>query len=646
MNCGRCGRGVDAQDGFCGHCGEPVSGNLAGNGQAAAARGSWPGAPDDSSWSSAARDSAARSVPVQGAGAPGGFFSHARAQASHMTNATRYLCAAAYLSPTYASTVIKHLVSSHRAVAPSVGIDLGPIMRHCLRARSMQRIRDVTMAFLLILGLVLIPGRTIEILVVSFFLGFLPSVDWGRKSLGLKVLATVGSVFLLGSVAEILIAAVGIASLQSMAAGMGGTSDPGAPATSPSGGLSSADVKTVLLVAAIIATQVVYIFMRSRTLCDELGPEPRPRPHRRRSALVEARIAEIDGAQYGNVVLYSGKNPFVGTGQPGRVWSIAIELQRENDGNRAPWGPAREQSYVPIDPVELHQVIRQRLLRLKDNDLPPNERLSALVVADHVVGTGLHRFDSPLIDPARVVPYSWASAEARDALIRHPQAGVRYYQRVSVCDEGQAVWAGQRKVMDGSDQDISASALVHIAVEGRMFYLEFVSAVMPPVDPAWRLVDVLPEFSSGRFLARVLLDAFSSLFRALFYAPVQVCRAVATLIREGRSYKEDAAAAQEYLFGDIGAQISVREVGAAKEFLTYIQKFDAEKYVKLVERLINDTVLDFLAAKGVDTSAYAASAGVVINNAGVMIGNNNSVNGSSIASGGVGGRVRQQQGQQ
>ena len=84
------------------------------------------------------------------------------------------------------------------------------------------------------------------------------------------------------------------------------------------------------------------------------------------------------------------------------------------------------------DPVELHDEIRKRLLKLKDPELPPNERISALVVEDHIVGEGQRRWDGPLVDPARNVPHSEATEKAVKALICHPQAGLRYYQRVSV----------------------------------------------------------------------------------------------------------------------------------------------------------------------------------------------------------------------
>ena len=60
------------------------------------------------------------------------------------------------------------------------------------------------------------------------------------------------------------------------------------------------------------------------------------------------------------------------------------------------------------------------------------------------------------------------------ALIRQPQAGLRYYQRFSVRDESQPVWASRGKVLDGWDHGVMTSAFIHIAVEGRMLYVEFV----------------------------------------------------------------------------------------------------------------------------------------------------------------------------
>jgi hypothetical protein len=68
-----------------------------------------------------------------------------------------------------------------------------------------------------------------------------------------------------------------------------------------------------------------------------------------------------------------------------------------------------------------------------------------------------------------------------------------------------------------------------------------------------------------------------------------------------------------------------------------MQRLDAMKYTKIIERLLNDTVLDFLREKGVDTTAYASSASVIVNNAGVV--NYGEMTGP--VAGGVGGPVTQ-----
>jgi hypothetical protein len=482
--------------------------------------------------------------------------------------------------------------------------------------------------------LILDPGKTVIVLFVAFLLGILPSVNWSRRSTGVKILGIAGALFLLASLGLILVV-IGVISVLGRF-GSSGQGYGGFQSTTP--GLRG-PISTFLLIA-IFAVQVFYTYVLSRTLSDELGPEAGDRRPRGRAqgTPVDARIARVEGAQHGNLVLYGGENPFIGTGVRIRAWSIAIELQRDNSGTQSLPDLSRAQGYVPIDPVEVQRVIRERLRKLDDEGLPPSERLTALTVADHIVGPGRHRFDSRLVDPALGVPYSLASAEAVAAVIRHPQAGVRYYQRASVYDEGQAVWSGQRKVVDGFDQDIATSAFVHVAVEGRMLYLEFVATVMPPIDPALRVVDLLPRLSAPRFWIKVLTDTITSVFRVVISSPFRVVGSLVTMAAEGRTYQQQVSAAHDQLHADVGAQLSIREISAAKSFETYIQKLDAEKYTKLIERLVNDTVLDFLASKGVDTSAYASSAAAITYNS-VSMGSGNTFNAPAAA--GIGSRIQQ-----
>ena len=104
------------------------------------------------------------------------------------------------------------------------------------------------------------------------------------------------------------------------------------------------------------------------------------------------------------------------------------------------------------------------------------------------------------------MPYSQASPEAIDALIQHPAAGLRYYLRVCVSDEGQPVWVRKREVIGTTDQEIAVSAFIYVAVEGRMFYLQFVPHLLPPIYQQYHVVG-LPKVSSGEFMVKVTLHA-------------------------------------------------------------------------------------------------------------------------------------------
>jgi hypothetical protein len=82
----------------------------------------------------------------------------------------------------------------------------------------------------------------------------------------------------------------------------------------------------------------------------------------------------------------------------------------------------------------------------------------------------------------------------------------------------------------------------------------------------------------------------------------------------------------------------VRELGTANRIDSHIGRLDVEKYHKIIERAVLETVQDFLAAKEVDISAFSDSALNVINS--TVIG---SVSGGTNQFGGSGNTVNQQE---
>jgi hypothetical protein len=555
----------------------------------------------------------------------GPYFTHAAARPPEpMSNATRYLCAAAYLDPSFSNRVIRELVGSHRAVVPSRGIDLIPIVRHCLKARKMQLVRDVLLCVLLFLGLILATGPLVLVLVIAFLLGFLPGPHWERRSLG------GGAIAALAGVGLVVVATVtGFALFLYLASTSGGTGG-GLPGLA----LGAAAVVIGLAYACVVAaTLLYYCYVRNRTLGEWLSPGAQSPPFERSAPRVETRLAEIGAAQHGNLTLYSGEDPFLGSGDPPfkwrkadervgakeRAWSICIELNREG-APRNVFDP-EPRGRVRIDPVELHSVLRKRLYELNDPGLPPNERVGALTVDDHVVGEGRFRWDSPLVDAKKLIPYSQVRPEAITALIRNPQARLRYYQRVSISDEGQTVLAEEQPVIGSVDQEVVVSAFVYVAVEGHMFYLQFVPTSLPPIEDYYHVIDHLPKITSSKFLFKVAIDTARNAFRDLIGAPFGLYRTLRLIWQERKSFNEELTHAKDFVYADIGARISIRQSGARLWPRTYIQQLDVAKYTQIAERLVLDTALDFLVAKGVDTTAYRAAAQAIYNS-GIIVGGN------------------------
>lgn len=628
LNCGNCDSLIEHGDTYCGTCGERVP---AGDPEPPASE---PAQHAATGWGTggrawradlrvAAKDSAgnggrhsashASEQPpaTRQAGMP--FFAHSLPRAAGpMTDATRYLCTAAYLYPSYASKVIAELIASARAVAPSVGVDLGPIIRHCLHARRMQLARDLLICLLLLIGLLVSAPLTLNVLILGFLCGVLPKINWPGKSFGFKLLTIVVSVMLFSVfmliVAVLVVFALIASLLSSLLSGLAGPAG-----ATPHASLLHVLGPGLLIVLALVAVQVGYGHLTNRIL--RLNWAARPAPAAPHDPAVAARLARVEAAQHGNLVIYEGHDPFIGTGTPLRSWSIVVELERakEPDGRAEGAGRRTAPRHEPpsLDPVRVHQVIRDRMLAMQDESLPERERLAALTLHDHLVAPSSAALGSPLVDPALGIPYSQASPEAIDAFIRHPQAGVRYYQRMSIRDAGQEVWAGPKKVMDGIDQDISTSAYVHVAVEGRMFYLEFVATCMKPVDRLVRLAS-LAQLTHG-ILAPVVRNSAATFLSDLCLAPVRACGTIRVMLRERVICRRQLEGHGRWVFVNLGTRFSVREYSAADELGSYIQGLDAEKYTKLTERLVLDTVAAYLTGQGFDVSSFVASASNVFN---------------------------------
>ncbi|GIF52308.1 hypothetical protein Afe04nite_68470 [Asanoa ferruginea] len=530
-----------------------------------------------------------------------------RPPARHLTATTRYLCGAAYTDRSFADRVISELVEDeHRAVAPSYEFDVEPVVRHAFRARFRWILRAAALTVVLIVGVGLLPWGVLIVygtvlwFAVPMLLRQHTSLDWGKIALGTVLIVVAAEFFVLVPL-YLLIARPTIEGDQAFV-------EP----SSPTG--FQLIVETVVFAGLVFGTLTFANNRNLLTLVRELAPEAAHQLPRLRSQRLERRAQVAGGAQDGNLLLYSGNEPFLGAGRRGRDWSMVLELRRAAD----PSGYAPGE-LVRIDPVALNRYVKRRLADLRDDSLPEPEQIAGLQLRDVIVAAGDREPTSPLVDLAARLPFPYTSRAAIEAFIRHPQASARHFLRATTGTRGTAVRDQYGyPILGAEDQEVEVSAFVHLAVEGGLLYLEYVPTMLGPLDDRFHEIDHLPRNSSD-LLLRALAEAVRALPVALILAPLELA---AGLFRHwtmtARMNRMDRRSFEALRY-DYGARTSIRALASARGPDTFIQTLDSTKYSKLIERRLTGAVIDYLESQGVDTSELIQRVNVVHDNSVVNV---------------------------
>uniref|UniRef100_UPI001C5F35AF hypothetical protein n=1 Tax=Nonomuraea rhizosphaerae TaxID=2665663 RepID=UPI001C5F35AF len=563
----------------------------------------------------------------------GPLFSHAtrpERDRSVLRAATRYLSAAAYLDGAFRDHVTDELlVDIHRAVARSQdGLDIEPVLRHCVRARRMAVVRDVLLILAMVAALA-VEALSVVVL-LALVLPFARPVSRAARKLPRRrrtlayALQAAGLFVIIGWCVLQLRARVGTF-MEFDEDWWQAVSARGVP---PGVGALLFVGLAAVVIAGFRVSLVVTLAWRLRA-----GIAVRlPRVY---GWAVRKRIKHVAAAQYGNITLYSEKDDddrakgrktppmpfammpsdpaFLGAGAVARVWAISVELDRKD-------GEGRVDRPVDISPVALHDFVRHRMESMRDEVIHDSERIRNLTVHDHVVARGLIQRPrrgqaGSLIDEQSLQPYSLASEEAVTALMSHPQGGVRHYQLIVVGSEREAVNDDEgRPIAAPDDQEVVVSAFVHLAVEGRMLYTEFVSTVLPPIRQQFHVVDQLPRGPLA-LLAPIEVTPRQPFLPLVFGAPA---RRLSALLG-GLDLRGITQTPRFQVMHDYGARKSVRELGAFGG-LSVNQRLEAFKYTKLLSQRLLWAVIDFLDKEHVDTTSFRQQAATIVATTTINIG--------------------------
>ncbi|MFG3135669.1 hypothetical protein ACGFZA_05520 [Streptomyces sp. NPDC048211] len=522
------------------------------------------------------------------------------------SDATRLLCAGVHLDSDFRGRVIQELVlHEERPVAPSLGIDVLPVLVHALRARRGETRTALMLLALwgMFIGLGWAGIGSEALLPLPWWVAYalvclLPGVVRGATGLGVALFtldrrmveqATRGRLKMLLPVVPAVAALVYWAA--ALFALFGG-----------------ADAWAAVLFPAVL-TLPVWAYRRQVTavMRTELGSGTFSRAPR--EALPDTvryqRIGQaIAREQYAALTVYDPFRPFIGAGRPyEEPWSLVMELKKQG-GEGADGVPATHPepgtgvAAGPLSGREVIDLIKPQLEALRTSAASfGRDRLRTLEVEEFVyLPTGAARWD---------VDYSPSTADRHlDEAVGEGAEGRRHFLRIRI-----GAW----------DEQVVVSVLVRVHTQGGMLVLEVVPHVLTPVRPEFRAVDVIEAGGEP--------DPLRDAVRAVLATPTANFAAGVSLIGTGLAELRTWLANPRRAFPD-GPVMSVRELGSTAE-LSVFQEMDVKRYVRTVQDRIASGVREALRAKDYETGEFEHQV-VTVSGGGVFIG---TMHGGAVATG-------------
>lgn len=290
-----------------------------------------------------------------------------------------------------------------------------------------------------------------------------------------------------------------------------------------------------------------------------------------------------------NVVVYSGFSPFVGSGIDIGGWSFAINTSQGKKGV----GIAEEPEPFTI----------QELYRHIDSDIN-KLNLQGTSIQDKIFVNGQQiREDQRFLPDPLKRPLTRISLSDLTEIIGNQSALTRHYKCIRIID-----WQGE----------IIFSVFLRFVQLRQNLFIEASYFLLTPLKQEYRKIDEIQPNPTWQQRLKLIQNDF---IKALFLFPGAIIllsgELFIPLFRWNKRRAKRRLIRENPIF-DYGAVTSVRELASSNLYSHYFQKLDTEMFLKIVEKQILDTLVDFLDDRHIDTSDLRSRQDTILNN-GVIV---------------------------
>lgn len=339
---------------------------------------------------------------------------------------------------------------------------------------------------------------------------------------------------------------------------------------------------------------------------------------------LETRLEKLTQEQNGNVIVYGGFSPFVGSGSDIGGWSFSLNISK----GREEIGKTQQ----PI-PFEVEELYKHVFNSIRDLDL------YGLTIEDKVCVNGQKIQNNSLFLPN---PFSHPSYQVDSSVIKKfvntDTKHIRAYKHIKVI-----TWNGE----------LVFSVFLRFRKFKKNLFVENSYFLLPPVKDDYKEIDTIAPGITFTKIRRVLLDSILEItfsrFFILFLFSIEWTEANGLFVKFGLSLglfdliwvllpillktiieawldrsrrKRSERMIKETANFNYGAIMSLREIASSSEFSQYFQSLDKEMYFKVIEREIIDSLSDFLESKNIDTSDLKERQMAIFNSGMIVSGGN------------------------
>jgi Inner membrane component of T3SS, cytoplasmic domain len=532
---------------------------------------------------------ASQNIPPQNWGQP---FSATASQAqapriSSATDTTRYLCAAGHLDENFQDYVMRHVIyEERRALGESYGVDMPLVVSWC--KSGLQRINARDWFLVIFLALVVFSTFLINALINSVlgdvFL-FLPFLENILRLFG-------GGLIFLG----IILLPLGY-SFEKWVKRRWPSFLPGL-ITYPILFVLCGPIAVFLVWLTIFVELLIRFYGEPTKHLRKDTFNPQARPVALDQHLENKLHASFSTGQR-NVVAYSGYKPFAGAGYYKGGWSFVVDARKgANDTSKLTPSPKRLQPQE-FTISSLYTAVERDVLALGLKNVIEIE--GKLYTRGQYLPEHKDFFDSMGIRPLTSV-----APEVIEDYKEHPTEDVRYYQCLRF-----NFWRGE----------MIFTAFLRFVMRGKELFTEIDYLLLPPMQEEYQWIDK-KEFTPP-------ISKIWQLYKRSLDAPIKVWFGAPFRLLRGYFYTAEQRKLTRIALNnpafDYGASTSLRQFASDDQYHLFFQKLDEQMFLKIIEKQILETIINFLDAHQIDTTELRQREQVILNN---NTTNNNTINNS------------------